>query len=185
MTQFTSKNESIISNEQLDFDKIVLAQKIINDLQNELQNYVNIGHGPFLAAIYDDKGNLISKCANSVVNDACSNCHAEINTIKEAERKLGTYDLSRFNLSIYVTSEPCMMCLGAILWSGIKEVYYGVQSKDVEAITGYDEGFKPNWFEEFAKRGISTYGNIEADLGKKVLKKYVRDGHVIYKPLRK
>jgi len=185
MTQFTSKNESIISNEQLDFDKIVLAQKIINDLQNELQNYVNIGHGPFLAAIYDDKGNLISKCANSVVKDACSICHAEINAIKEAERKLGTYDLSRYNLKIYVTSEPCMMCLGAILWSGIKEIYYGVQSKDVEAITGYDEGFKPNWFEEFAKRGISAYGNIEADLGKKVLKKYVRDGHVIYKPLRK
>ena len=78
-----------------------------------------------------------------------------------------------------------MMCLGAILWSGIKEIYYGVQSKDVEAITGYDEGFKPNWFEEFAKRGIIAYGNIEADLGKEVLKKYVSDGHVIYKPLRK
>ncbi len=185
MTQFTSKYDSIISNEQLDFDKIVSAQKIIYALQNEVQSYVDVGHGPFLCAIYDDKGNLISKCANSVVNDTCSICHAEINAIKEAEKKLGTYDLSRFNLTIYVTSEPCMMCLGAILWSGIKEIYYGVQSKDVEAITGYDEGFKPNWFEEFAKRGISAYGNIEADLGKEVLKKYVRDGHVIYKPLRK
>ena len=78
-----------------------------------------------------------------------------------------------------------MMCLGAILWSGIKSVYYGVASCDVEKITGYDEGFKLNWFDEFAKRGICVYGNIEEDIGKNVLLKYVSDGNVIYKPLRK
>ena len=35
------------------------------------------------------------------------------------------------------------------MWSGIKAVYFGVPSKRVEEITGFDEGFKPNWFDEF------------------------------------
>ncbi len=185
MTQFVSEYNGIISNEKFDTNKADFAKKIIIGLQNDAYNFINSGYGPFVAAIYDENGNLIAKSGNSVVNDKCSNNHAEINVIKEAEIKFGTYDLSPYNLSIYVTSEPCMMCLGAILWSGIKSVYYGVASCDVEKITGYDEGFKLNWFDEFAKRGICVYGNIEADIGKNVLLKYVSDGNVIYKPLRK
>ena len=77
------------------------------------------------------------------------------------------------------------MCIGGILWSGIKEVYYSVSSKRVEEITGFDEGFKPNWVEEFRKRGIVVYGNIESEAGEQELKKYVQSGKKIYKPLRK
>ena len=73
MAQFTSKYVNIIYNQLFNHEKIVSAKKIINSLQNELQSYVYSGHGPFLCAIYDDKDNLISKCANSVINDACSN----------------------------------------------------------------------------------------------------------------
>jgi tRNA(Arg) A34 adenosine deaminase TadA len=143
-----------------------------------------MGRGPFLAAIYDSKGNLIAKAANSVVNKYCSHNHAEMNAIKLAEKKLRTYDLSKHNLSLYVTSEPCMMCLGAIMWSGIKEVYYGVPSKRVTKITGFDEGFKPDWFNEFKKRGITVYGQIEQGAGEQVLQDYVTQGHTIYEPKR-
>ena len=175
---------NIISNEQINQSKISSASAVLNKMQSEVINYISEGFGPFLAAIYDESGKLIAKCANTVVNDKCSNNHAEINAIHAAEKYYGTYDLSKYNLRLYVTSEPCMMCLGAIMWSGIKEVYYGVPSEDVESITGYDEGFKPNWFEEFAKRGITVYGNIESELGKKVLKDYVTNGNVIYSPKR-
>lgn len=175
---------SVIANKKIDNSKIIKASKIILDLQQELKNYINKGHGPFLAAIYDDDGNLIAKAANSVVNKTCSHNHAEMNAIKLAEKKLGTYDLSAYNLSIYVTSEPCMMCLGGIMWSGIKAVYYGVPSSRVTKITGFDEGFKPDWFKEFKKRGITVYGQIETDAGEKVLKDYVSAGHTVYKPQR-
>ena len=173
---------SVIANEKIDNSKLIKANKIILGLQQELKKYINKGHGPFLAAIYDSKGNLIAKAANSVVNKSCSHNHAEMNAIKLAEKKLGTYDLSPYNLSIYVTSEPCMMCLGAIMWSGIKAVYYGVPSKRVTKITGFDEGFKENWHKEFKKRGIAVYGQIEQDAGEKVLKEYVVNKHIIYKP---
>lgn len=175
---------SVIANEKIDDLKLIKASKIILDLQQELKKYINKGYGPFLAAIYDSKGNLIAKAANNVVNKSCSNNHAETNAIKLAEKKLNTYDLSPYNLSIYVTSEPCMMCLGSIMWSGIKAVYYGVPSNRVSKITGFDEGFKPNWLSEFKKRGITVYGQIEQGMGEKVLKDYVTQRHTVYKPKR-
>lgn len=177
-------NTDIISNCVENSDKLDFAKKVIISLQNEILNNIKTDSGPFIAAIYDNKRNLVCKCANSVVNDRCSNCHAEVNAIKKAERIFNTYDLSQFNLSIYVTAEPCMMCLGAIMWSGIKSVYYSVPSNLVEKITGYDEGFKPNWFDEFSKRGITVYGNIEYKLGCEALEAYVKSGNVIYKPKR-
>ena len=173
---------SVIANEEIDSSKLVNATKIILNLQQELKTYIDNGCGPFLAAIYDSQGNLIAKAANNVVDESCSNNHAEMNAIKLAEEKLGTYDLSPYNLSLYVTSEPCMMCIGGIMWSGIKSVYYGVSSEKVTEITGFDEGFKQNWFDELKKRGITVYGQIEQETGEKILKDYVSHGHTIYKP---
>lgn len=151
--------------------------------EKSLEN-IEKGFGPFYAVVCDAAGNIISEASNSVINDMCSNCHAEMNAIKMAEKKLGNYDLSSYNLSICITAEPCMMCIGAILWSGIKKVYFSVSTKDVEEITGFDEGFKPNWEQEFKKRGIEVYGGIEVEKGKEILKKYVASNKTIYKPAR-
>ena len=175
---------TILSNETIDPKKVERASQIIRDLQEELKGHIVNESGPFLAAIYDNKGNLIAKAANSVVSGCCSHNHAEMNAIKQAEEKLNTFDLAPHHLSLYVTAEPCLMCLGGILWSGIRAVYYGVPSARVEAITGFDEGFKPDWLNEFKRRGITVYGNIEVQLGESVLKSYVEQGKKIYKPSR-
>lgn len=174
----------VISNEKINKNKVENAKKIILELQSEIKINTENGSGPFVAGIYDENNNLIAKIANSVVNENCSNNHAEMNAIKLAQEKLKTYDLSKYNLSIYITAEPCMMCLGAIMWSGIKNVYYGVPSKTVEKITGFDEGFKPKWLKEFKKRGITVYGNIESKIGEQELRNYVNSGKEIYKPER-
>ena len=174
----------VIANEPIDPKKLRMAQKIILRLQRELSKKIDDGQdcGPFLAAIYDETGRLIAKKANQVVHNQCSHDHAEMCTIRMAEKKLKTYDLSSHNFSLFVTAEPCMMCLGGILWSGIKAVYYSVPSSLVESITGFDEGFKPNWLSEFKKRGITVYGNIEIESGIQTLKNYVKKKHTIYKP---
>ncbi len=177
-------NTKIITNaDKINAKKLKRATEIITKLQNELREYIERGHGPFLAAIYQGPY-LIAQRANTVVMDDCSNHHAEINVIRAAQSELKTYDLAPKNLDLYITAEPCMMCIGAIMWSGIKNVYYGVPSKVVEKITGFDEGFKPNWLKEFQKRGINVYGNIETELGEDVLKQYVESKRVIYKPSR-
>ena len=179
-----TQNFEIIANEKINEEKLQKARKIISGLQAEMKDYIAKGSGPFLAAIYDENGNLIAKTANSVVSEMCSHNHAEMNAIKATEKALQTYDLSSHNLSLYVTSEPCMMCIGGIMWSGIKAVYYGVPSSEVEKITGFDEGFKPNWLDEFKKRGITVYGNIEVAAGEKVLQDYVAGGNTVYRPDR-
>ena len=108
-----------------------------------------------------------------------------MNCIKAACEKLGTYDLSNKGLKMYVTAEPCVMCAGGIMWSGIDTVYYSVNSKDVQKLTGFDEGYKPLlWKAQFKKRGINLYGGIEESAGKASLDKYVLDGHTVYKPER-
>lgn len=86
----------IITNAERVPQKINQAQKIIIELQQELLQRIEDGAGPFLAAIYDDKDNLIAKAANSVINENCSHNHAEMNVIKTAEHALGTYDLSSY-----------------------------------------------------------------------------------------
>lgn len=174
----------VVSNEKIDMQKVQKAQIILKELQKDAAIQIEKGYGPFVAAVYDENGNLIVKTANSVLSEQCSNNHAEMNAIKEIEKKLNTFDLAPHNLSLYVTSEPCLMCLGGIMWSGIKNIYFGVPSDKVESITGFDEGYKPHWFREFKKRGITVYGNIEPELGEEVLSQYVKTGKKVYMPSR-
>ncbi len=174
----------ILANEEREPGRLARASRIIRRLQAELSDCIARGNGPFLAAVCDEQGTLIAKAANSVVSEQCCLNHAEMNAIRAAQQALGSYDLSPYGLSLYVTSEPCMMCIGAIMWSGLKAVYYGVPSRRVEELTGFDEGFKPGWLEEFRKRGISVYGNIEPEAGERVLEMYVKAGRPVYRPER-
>ncbi len=178
------KDFGIIANASIRTKEFYRIQKIISDIYLKTKEAIKLSKGPFYAEIYDERGKLIASCANSVVEDKCSICHAEINAIMEAHKKIGHYSLANRNLTIYINAEPCMMCLGAIMWSGIRTVVFGVQSKDVEKITGFDEGFKPDWINEFKKRGIKVFGNIESEAGKEILKDYVLSGKEIYKPRR-
>ena len=68
-----------------------------------------------------------------------STCHGEIDAIRKAESKLGTYDLS--GCELYATGEPCPMCLAAILWANIEKVYYGCRLSDNEEIGFRDAKF--------------------------------------------
>lgn len=94
----------------------------------EAKTGIKKGHGgPFGAVIVKD-GKLIASSHNQVLKNNDSTCHGEVSAIREAEQVLGTYDLS--NCELYTTSEPCPMCLAAILWANIKKVYYGCTLND-------------------------------------------------------
>ena len=172
----------IVANSPISKTELETAKKIMLNVQAKTADGIKKGKGPFYAEIYDKNGNFVVASSNSVVEDKCCLFHAEVNTIKKAHDKFKEYSLAPEDLTIYVNAEPCIMCAGAIMWSGIKTVYFGVPSSEVEKITGFDEGYKPNWIKEFKKRGITVYGNIEPLAGKKVLKDYVNSGKEIYKP---
>lgn len=161
-------------------------EQMIRELQAKLLKRIQAGDscGPFYAAVVDDRGEIVAESANSVVSSACSHNHAEMNSIALAEKRLGTWNLSGRGMTLYTTAEPCMMCVGGILWSGIKRVVFGVATASVERITGFDEGFKPNWREEFARRNIEVAGPVAAEVGEAVLAEYMRRSGVVYSPAR-
>ena len=94
------------------------------------------GGGPFGAVIVKD-GEVIAGSSNSVTIDNDPTAHAEVNTIREACRRLGTFDLS--GSTIYTSCEPCPMCLGAIYWARISHIFYGNTRKDAANIQFADD----------------------------------------------
>ena len=99
-----------------------------------MKNLDNPDGGPFGACIVKD-GRVIATARNTVLrNDAT--CHAEINAIRKASKKLRTFDLS--GCEIYSTTEPCPMCFGAIHWARIGTVYFGADIRDA-ARAGFHE----------------------------------------------
>ena len=98
---------------------------------------VKNGGGPFGAVIVRD-GKIIAGASNSVTLDNDPTAHAEVNTIREACRKLGTFDLS--DCVIYTSCEPCPMCLGAIYWAKLRRIYYGNTKKEAADI-GFADDF--------------------------------------------
>lgn len=93
--------------------------------------------GPFGAVIVDENNNIISNGNNQVLNQKDPTAHAEIVAIREACKKLNTYDLS--NCILYTSCEPCPMCLSAIIWANIKKVYYGCTKHDADKIGFRDD----------------------------------------------
>ena len=72
-----------------------------------------------------------------------STAHGEITAIRNAEKALGSYDLS--GCELYTTGEPCPMCLYAILWANVDVVYYGCTIED-----NADIGFRDEYFDQLA-----------------------------------
>ena len=97
---------------------------------------VERGGGPFGAVIVKD-GEVIAGSSNSVTIDNDPTAHAEVNTIRQACRRLGTFDLS--GATIYTSCEPCPMCLGAIYWARISRIFYGNTRKDARDIDFADD----------------------------------------------
>lgn len=97
--------------------------------------------GPFGACIVKD-GEIIATASNTVLRDNDPTAHAEINAIRAACQKLGTYDLK--GCVLYTTAYPCPMCLSAIIWANIDTVYYGCTAQDAEEI-----GFRDKMIYEY------------------------------------
>lgn len=101
-----------------------------------IENIKN-GGGPFGAVIVKD-GKIIATGVNRVTANTDPTAHAEVNAIRKASKKLGTFDLA--GCDIYTSCEPCPMCLGAVYWAHIDKMYYGNTKADAKNI-GFDDSF--------------------------------------------
>ena len=107
-------------------------------IQEALIGIYNHRGGPFGCVIVKD-GTIVGRGHNMVLANNDSTAHGEITAIRSAEQTLHTYDLS--GCELYTTGEPCPMCLYAIHWANIDQVYYGCTIKDNALIGFRDEVF--------------------------------------------
>jgi len=116
----------------MDYNKKFMRKAIALSVEN-----IKKGGGPFGAVIVKD-GKMIATGVNRVTANTDPTAHAEVNAIRKAAKKLGTFDLA--GCDIYTSCEPCPMCLGAVYWAHLDKMYYGNTKTDARNI-GFDDSF--------------------------------------------
>jgi tRNA(Arg) A34 adenosine deaminase TadA len=148
------------------------------------QNVLRGTGGPFGAGVFEsDGGRMVAAGVNSVTRLDNSVLHAETLAIMLAQARLGTYALGAVSDESYllVTScEPCAMCLGATLWSGVRGLVCGATREDATAV-GFDEGpvFAESW-DYLEQRGVRIARGVLRRDAAAVLQLYRDSGGAIY-----
>jgi tRNA(Arg) A34 adenosine deaminase TadA len=106
----------------------------------EAMKSVSKGNNPF-GAIITKNNKIIARGHSRVKRTYKISEHAEINAIQKACKKMKTLDLC--GCTIYSTSEPCLMCFAAILWTKISRLVYGTYVEDTRKL-GFTEPAEKN-----------------------------------------
>jgi tRNA(Arg) A34 adenosine deaminase TadA len=146
-------------------------------------NVENATGGPFGAAIFEARsGRLVAIGMNSVVR--LNNCtlHGETMAFMMAQQRVGSYTLNGPNMpahELYTSCEPCAMCLGATLWSGVQRVVYGA-ARDDASLLNFEEGpVFPESYHYLEERGIRIDRNVLREEARAVLELYrARSGKI-------
>jgi tRNA(Arg) A34 adenosine deaminase TadA len=148
------------------------------------ENVVRGTGGPFGAAIFEmETGRLVSVGMNSVVR--LNNCtlHGEMMAFMTAQARLNSFTLRQDGMPAHelVTScEPCAMCLGATLWSGVRRVVCGAHRDDARRLRFEEGPVFPESHAYLEARGIQiVHGMLRAEANE-VLELYRSRSGVIY-----
>jgi tRNA(Arg) A34 adenosine deaminase TadA len=147
-------------------------------------NVEQVTGGPFGSAIFEcDTGKLVAVGMNSVVR--LNNCtlHGEMMAFMMAQQRVGSFTLNGPDLSsheLHTSCEPCAMCLGASLWSGVQQIVYGATREDA-ALLRFDEGpVFPESYHYLEKRGIRIVRGLLREEARAVLELYRAKSGKIY-----
>lgn len=111
-------------------------EKWMNQAVAEALAGVKKGDGGPFGALVIKENQLVALAHNMVLATNDPTSHAEITAIRLASQQLGRFNLS--DCAIYCSCEPCPMCLAAIYWARIPEIYYACTTADAAKI-GFDD----------------------------------------------
>lgn len=140
--------------------------------------------GPFGAAIFNrTDGRLLAAGVNSVLRLKSSVLHAEMHAILRAQARLGRHGLRTPDgpdYELFASCDPCAMCLGGILWSGVRRLVCAAPSACARAI-GFDEGpVDAASYAYLEKAGIEVRRGVLAEEAEAVIRRYAELGGAIY-----
>lgn len=160
-----------------DDEKMALA------IELSRQNVLRGTGGPFGSAIFEvDTGKLLSVGVNRVMPLHNSSAHGEMVAIMLAEQALQSFSLAADGVrrELFTSCEPCAMCLGGTLWSGVKRLVCAATAEDARAI-GFDEGpvFAQS-YQYLRDAGVEVVLELQRAAAAAVLQHYLQDGGTIY-----
>jgi tRNA(Arg) A34 adenosine deaminase TadA len=140
--------------------------------------------GPFGAAIFErESGKLVSVGMNCVLRYNNCTLHGEMVAFMMAQQRVGSYTLKSPSLpahELYTSCEPCAMCLGTTLWSGVQRVVYGATREDA-TILNFEEGpVFPESYRYLEDRGIEIVRQVMRSEARAVLELYRSKSGKIY-----
>jgi len=94
------------------------------------------GNHPFGALLVDENGHIVAEAENTVITAKDSTGHAETNLMRQASVKYDSEFLAKCTL--YTSTEPCPMCSGAIFWTNVRRVVYGLSEEGLYEMIGWD-----------------------------------------------
>ncbi len=142
--------------------------------------------GPFGATVFEiGSGVLVAAGVNRVIEASNSVLHAEMVALMFAQQRLASFSLRSPGGPAHqlVTScEPCAMCLGATLWSGVTRLIVGAAREDAIAV-GFEEGpVFPESYAYIAARGVETVRDVRRAEAAALLRAYRDNGGIVYNP---
>src|SRR5205823_8306508 len=112
---------------------------------------------------------------NSVVRRQNAALHGEMVALMMAQQRIGSFTLAGPNLPVhelFTSCEPCAMCLGAALWSGVKRIVCGAARDDATRLNFEEGPVFPQSYKYLEDRGIRIEHNLLRDEAKAVLELY-------------
>ncbi len=94
------------------------------------------GDHPFGALLADPDGSVVLEAMNTVGTTGDRTGHAERNLMTEASLRFDAETLAGY--SMYTSAEPCVMCSGAVYWTNVGRVVYGLGEDGLKELTGDD-----------------------------------------------
>jgi tRNA(adenine34) deaminase len=97
-------------------------------------------------------GEIVARAYNQPIGAADPTAHAEVLVLREAARRIGNYRLT--GATVYVTVEPCLMCVGALVHARVQQVIYGAaEPKTGALVSTVNAAALPGLNHRFAVRG--------------------------------
>ena len=96
------------------------------------------GNHPFGALLADADGNVVVESENTVVTERDCTGHAETNAMRIASQRFSSEFLQ--GCTLYASTEPCVMCAGAIYWGNVRRVVFALSEDDLRDMVGGDPG---------------------------------------------
>jgi tRNA(Arg) A34 adenosine deaminase TadA len=148
--------------------------RITFDIANQAREK---GNHPFGALLVDETGRVILEAENTVVTSQDCTGHAETNLVRIASKKYDSDFLAKCTL--YASTEPCPMCSGAIFWSNIRRVVFGLSGENLYNMVSEESEevleFSPQNLFKHGKKKIEVIGPLLEDEARKVHKDFWTD----------